>query len=235
MIDIADVKRDKIGMKFGRLTVIDVAKPYVSPRGEKSKQWLCKCECGNEIVVRGCMLTSGNTQSCGCLRKDVSAKRMYVHGCTHTRLYNIWKLIKSRCLNPNNRRFDRYGGRGITLCEEWMRYPPFRDWAIENGYDGELSIDRINNDDGYYPHNCRWANMFIQANNKSSNHLLCQGSNQHTMREWSDITGIPYSTLRSRVNSLNWSEDDALTTPIIDVRKRGDDGQYLPCDTKRCD
>lgn len=158
---------DLVGQKFGRLSVID--------RTENSKsggtRFICKCDCGNEVVVVGGNLRSGNTTSCGCFHKErVAAMNREVkvtHGKTHTRLYTIWTDMKQRCKNVNDRCYDIYGGRGITVCDEWANdFENFYEWAMSNGYQDSLSIDREDNDKGYCPSNCRWATAKDQANNR---------------------------------------------------------------------
>lgn len=148
---------DLTGQRFGRFTV-------TSRKENDSKnriQWLCRCDCGNERIIKGCDLRSGNTRSCGCLSLDLHT----LHGGSYTRLYNIWEGMKRRCQNPNSESYVWYGAKGITVCEEWQQYKPFEQWALTNGYADELSIDRIDNDKGYCPDNCRWETSTGQARN----------------------------------------------------------------------
>lgn len=149
---------DALGMKFGRLVVTE-------KRGSK---WLCKCECGKEITVDYPSLKKGNTKSCGCSRHSPRPNRMKGPG-RNTRLYRIWTNIKTRCshASPTNAyKYSRYGGRGISVCDEWKDFDPFYEWAVNNGYGDSLTIDRINNDGNYQPDNCRWATMKEQCENR---------------------------------------------------------------------
>lgn len=164
-------KIEMLGMKFGKLLVIgEVPDRYISKNG-KEAVWVCRCECGRVIQVRGGQLRSGHTKSCGCAKGEYCGKVHLVHGEHSTRLHSIWNSMKQRCNNPNNPKYMDYGGRGITVCDEWNEsFIAFRNWALANGYvDGkghDCSIDRINNDGGYYPENCRWTTAKVQANNQ---------------------------------------------------------------------
>jgi hypothetical protein len=129
--------------------------------------------CGNEFKARSHHIKSGDTKSCGCYNKRRASETHKTHGLKGTRLYEAWDNIKNRTLNPRNKHYLDYGGRGITICEEWKNdFMSFYDWAMSNGYSDELSIDRIDNDGNYCPENCRWSNQVIQSRNqriKSSN------------------------------------------------------------------
>lgn len=194
---------DITGMTFGRLTVLGQAGVV-----KNKMTWRCRCVCGNEVVVAGVSLRSGNTISCGCYNREVITK----HGAHNTRLYKIWRGMKDRCLKSNTNNFRRYGGRGITICEEWLEFTVFKEWALSNGYTEELTIDRIDNERGYDPDNCRWATLKEQENNKRSNRIIEFNGESHTLSEWSDITGICYSTLHGRLERCDI--ETALTSPV---------------------
>ena len=153
---------DLTNKKVGRLSVLN-------QHGAQGKQltWLCRCDCGNTVVVRGDHLREGTTRSCGCLGKENRENGAnFKHGGRKTRLYSIWAGMRKRCTNKNCTAYGNYGGRGIKVCKEWKDFSVFRDWALKSGYLDSLSIDRINVDGNYEPANCRWATAKMQANNR---------------------------------------------------------------------
>lgn len=121
------------------------------------------------------------------------------HGLTNTKLYGVWRTMKSRCLNPNNKKYNDYGGRGIKVCEEWsLHFRSFYDWAMSNGYEEGLSIDRIDNDCDYCPENCRWTDWVTQANNRRVTPIIVVDGVRRTAREWSVIAKVNYRTILRR-------------------------------------
>ena len=197
---------DLVGKQFGRLTVIGRCNNDIP---QKDSKWYCECQCGNHLIVQRSNLRSGHTQSCGCLKMDSNT----THGKCYTRLWRIWVNIKSRCENPNTPNFSNYGARGISICSEWENdFQAFYDWAMSNGYQENLTIDRIDVNGNYDPLNCRWADQITQGNNKRTNHFLTYNGKTQTIAQWANEMGIKQGTLLSRINRLNWSVERALQT-----------------------
>lgn len=199
---------DLTGQKFGRLTVAE----YKGSDNGHGAVWECDCSCGAAKIVRARHLKSGAVQSCGCLNKEKTSERASTHGMTNTRLYHIWKQMRHRCYKPYASNYARYGGRGITVCEEWKNdFQAFYDWSMANGYSDDLSIDRIDANGNYEPSNCRWIGLDLQANNKRNNHYLTYKGRTQTVAEWSKEVGIKYATLWQRISD-GWSVEEALTS-----------------------
>lgn len=201
---------DLSGQHFGRLTVLH-RDGFSYKNGAK---WICECSCGKITSVYSVHLRKGMTKSCGCLGKENRIKNRTSHGMTNTRIFHIWQHIHAKCENPNNDKYHYYGNRGICVCSEWKKFEPFYKWAIENGYNDSLTIDRINVNGNYEPNNCRWVDMIVQSNNKRNNHCLTFNGETHTIAEWCRITGLKYATLLKRINDLHWNIEKALTEPV---------------------
>lgn len=201
---------DMTGEKFGRWTVIQKAKK--GKNGET--QYLCRCDCGTEKVLRRSSLTSGNSRSCGCLSREMAHDRGITHGESQSRLYRIWAGIIQRCCNDRARyEWDKYGGRGISICEEWRdSFEVFRDWSLANGYEDNLTIDREDNNGPYAPWNCRWATTYEQKNNKRTSKRISYNGETGTVREFADKYGLAYSCLYGRLEA-GWDIERALLTP----------------------
>lgn len=205
------------GMRFGRLSVIK--KGTNTPTGKS--RWICICDCGNECVVTGSDLASGHTKSCGCGRVDRLVKAAYstTHGESKTRLYHIWYSMRQRCYYIKHKSYREYGGRGITVCDEWRdSFEAFRDWALSHGYSDTLTIDRINNDGNYCPENCRWVNTKQQVRNRRNTRTITYRGQIKSIAEWSEITGISAPAIIQRINA-GWSPERTLETPYKERKK----------------
>ena len=195
------------GKRFGRLSVIGE-----SGRIRGQVAWECLCDCGNTVVVPGYELRSGNTKSCGCYGREVLLKSSIKHGAFGTQLYRAYSNMKTRCYNPHYYLYQHYGGKGISVCDEWLGENGFNNfsiWSKANGYRDGLSIDRIDNSLGYSPSNCRWVDMITQQNNRTNNRLITANGETHTMAEWARLSGLSYSTVQRRLKN-GWSDEDAV-------------------------
>lgn len=199
--------QDLTGQVFGRLKVIERA----VNRG-RATRWLCLCECGNTSEPSASHLKSGHTISCGCVTAEKIRARATTHGGYETPEHRVWASMLSRIRNPNSPGYERYGGRGISLCDRWLR---FENFLSDMGPRPEgTSIDRINNSLGYFPENCRWATATEQGRNKGNNRLLEYQGQVKTISEWAGILGIRYTTLYMRVTHLNMSVKEAFEKPV---------------------
>ena len=195
---------DLMGKTFGRLTVLS----RVENNKHRRSRWLCKCSCGKTTIVNGTSLKNGNTRSCGCLQKELAKKllkeRNTKHGKTNTRLFRTWLGMKARCLNSRDKNFPQYGGRGITVCDEWLDkengFQNFYEWAMANGYRDDLSIDRIDNDKGYCPDNCRWSSPQTQSENRRCvKAISIDGTEYPSIAAAARAFGVHHDTLRRRI------------------------------------
>lgn len=188
---------DLTGKKFGKLEVISLA-----DTNTRKTYWVCKCECGNLKNVRSDSLICGAIQSCGCLKKKqdlINLTSNHSHKQSKTRLYQTWQGMKARCYNKHNSRYHRYGGKGITVCDEWKNdFISFCNWANENGYSNKLTIDRIDNNKNYSPENCRWVDTKTQCNNRDTNIKITIGNATKTLTEWCEIFMLDYKKIYAR-------------------------------------
>ena len=198
-----------IGKKFNRLTILDF-----SYKKNNTIYFKCQCSCGSIKIVSIYNLKNGTTKSCGCYNSEYHSIKFKKHGLDRTNIYFVWCHMVQRCYNPKNSRFSSYGGRGITICDEWRHdLGAFNKWALANGYDKTLSIDRIDNNGNYCPENCRWATQKEQANNKRTNKFISFNGKTQTITQWADEKGLKYSVLSNRIRN-GWSVERALTTPV---------------------
>ena len=208
-IDIGELEpcyNDITGMKFGKLTAL-----YAEEiKGEGRYQWVCKCDCGNLTKATSTELKSGVRFSCGCSRTK--------HGMSESRLYHIWKGMKQRCTDETVSCYKNYGGRGITICEEWMNFVPFMEWAYSHGYSDDLTLDRIDNNKGYSPDNCRWATREEQCSNQRTNRNITCNGETHTISQWARITGLKRDTISNRIER-GMTVEEALYTPKANIER----------------
>lgn len=277
---------DLTGMTFGRLKVVKEGEIYVSPKGARSRTWVCECECGNKILVSTSHLKSGHTKSCGCLRheggkevRDLTGQRFgrliairedgrtkqgqakwlcqcdcgniksiasasltggltKSCGCYNSelrtnlnlkhgdafrhnkaRLYEVWCAMIKRCENPNDDHFYCYGGRGVSVCADWHKYENFKAWAYANGYDdsagrGQCTIDRIDNNKGYEPGNCRWVDMRAQGKNTRKAKMLTIQGKTKPLTQWAEEKNIRPGTIHSRLRN-GWAVEEAVMTAVM--------------------
>ena len=184
--------RDYTNEKFGRWTV----QYFVKKNSYGASIWHCKCDCGTEKDLTVATLVSGYSKSCGCLRDETTSKRSTSHGMSKTRLYKEWIAMKDRCYRKSHEFYQYYGGKGIKVCDIWKNnFENFRDWALQNGYRDDLTIDRINNDEDYSPSNCRWVNLKCQANNRTNNILVFYNNDWISIEDAMKQTGKTYNQI----------------------------------------
>lgn len=202
-----------IGKRFGRLTIVEELPTIIQPAGGHCRVFKCKCDCGNEKIVRFTNLIQGGTTSCGCAHYNIYG----LHGLSKdpkwVRLYTIYINMMDRCNNPKNRQFHNYGGRGIKVCSEWDNFIPFRDWALSNGYTDELTIDRIDVNGNYEPSNCRWATQLQQARNMRTTKMLEHHGVVKAIGDWADEYGLSPALVRERLRQWPNASSDKILSP----------------------
>lgn len=188
---------DLTGQRFGRLIAI---KRSTESGTNKGVYWLCHCDCGKEKYIRGADLRDGSVKSCGCLKDEKTSKRFRKHGQSNTLLYDIWSSMKGRCFRKTCKDYPNYGGRGITVCNEWKNdFQAFYDWAISHGYKDHLTIERMNPNGNYEPQNCTWLENEKQAINRRNTKLIEYHGGLFNERELSKMLNINYNTLRDYI------------------------------------
>lgn len=193
-----------VGMVFSRLTVVD----YVGTVAY-AKRYLCRCTCGTETVVRAANLVSGDTKSCGCLRRERASEG--THHLTKTPIWRIWSAMRERCSNPRNKRYPRYGARGIRVCERW---DSFENFYIDMGPRPSLkhTLERLDNDGHYCKENCTWATKSVQARNRRTTVRATFRGQTKAVADWCDELGLPYKKTISRISRQGWSVERAFTS-----------------------
>jgi len=201
------MKLDLSGEKFGRLTVISF-----SHKDKYTKTyWRCKCECGNEFTVRCSSLKCNITKSCGCLQKQNAGPKP-IHNLHKSSIYRIWQSMVQRCTNPNNDRFKGYMGRGITVCNKWLKFVGFYE-DMGDRPEG-MTLDRKDNDGNYCKDNCKWSTSKEQQNNMRSNVNIIYNGKTQTLSQWARELNIKIGTLNSRIFRDKWSVERAFTEPV---------------------
>lgn len=190
-------KKSIVGETFGYLTVIERAG---MDNNRRNSTWLCKCKCGNYSVVSRSSLVGGHTKSCGCkLHESINV----THGMSKTRLYHEWLSMRRRCNKATGKDFNDYQGRGITVCQEWNEdFVSFKNWAMSHGYTDDLTIDRIDNDKGYFPDNCRWVTIEQQQSNKRNTRYILHDGEYKCLRTVCVEIGFPYKLAHQRYMKL---------------------------------
>lgn len=197
-----------VGERFGILVVVEELM-----RVRRDRCFLVQCDCGNRTYAGYDSLMNGK-ESCGCLNKAKNGSHFVTHGLTRHPLYSTWCNIKCRCTNPNTDSYKDYGGRGITICEEWKNdFKKFYDWCIESGWQRHLSVDRIDNDGHYEPSNCRITTLEVQSRNKRNNIWIEYQGERLVVTDWCKRLGINETTVYNRIiNGMN--PVDALTKEV---------------------
>ncbi len=198
----------RAGDRFGYYTVIAEAERSSGGR----RRFSCKCDCGNIRTVTLSNLRSSPTRSCGCRARKLMKKLKTKHGKRNTRIYEVWCSMKKRCLNPNKRSYRWYGAKGVSVCEEWMDFQPFYDWAMANGYQDDLTIERKDVKGNYEPTNCIFIPIRRQNDNKTNSRYVSYNGETKTIGEWAREFGLSYAALVGRINR-GWPIEKALTMP----------------------
>lgn len=208
-------RKDKLeGRTFNYLFV----KQYIG-----NSRYLCKClVCGKETIASSNRLKTGRKKSCGCIRWKLVGNSLKTHGDSFSRLYREFYGMHARCYGDYDATAKRiYKNRGITVCDAWYHnYPAFKEWAINNGYEDNLTIDRINNDLGYSPENCRWITQLEQASNKRNNIYITIDKETHSIAEWCRINNVSYTAAIKRINERGWDPIRAVTQQTRELKER---------------
>jgi hypothetical protein len=200
---------DLTGQKFGRLTVVGFSHVDI----KRFAHWQVVCDCGVLHTVRGFSLTSGHTQSCGCRQREDIVARNTRHGRARTSEYRTWLAMKQRCSNPRDKEYSHYGGRGITVCDQWKI--SFDSFLTDMGKRPPGAwLDRIDNNRGYSPDNCRWVTPKESSRNFSRNVCITWNNTTRCLAEWADVLGFNYQTIYNRLFAYGWPIEKAFTTPV---------------------
>lgn len=218
---------DLTGNRFGKLTAISFAgfRSYGTTR--TLSMWDCICDCGQHVIVPTSSLLSGHTQSCGCLQSEVQSARNRTHGGANSRLYKEYRNMKSRCNNPSATGYMYYGGRGISVCNEWMdSFEAFRDWSLHNGYKDDLTIDRIDTNGNYSPSNCRWTTYGQQARNTRRNRYVYLKGRRMVLADALRTLGATYWHFQWLCSRNKGLSDDEIIEMIDKENDKNDGGKH---------
>ena len=226
-VEYTDIEK-MFGQRFGKLVVL----PYCFVEDIRDtdgkiipskRQYIlkCQCDCGNIYYANRFQLLNDKLHSCGCEKSQrmVQMNKTYSQKYSdcdsqstskYNQLYNSWSAMKNRCLSVNNTHYEYYGGRGITICDEWLDYENFKSWALQNGWDNNLTIDRIDYNGNYEPNNCRWITQKEQTNNTSFNKMITYHNKTQSLAMWCEELGLNYGRIKARLNSCEMSVEEAF-------------------------
>ena len=203
-----------IGLKFGRLTIVSSCDQKVHGR----RAVHCQCSCGNKFIATINALKKSNTRSCGCLRLD--EPNHLTHSLRKHGLYSVWANMKQRCYNPKVPKYADYGGRGIDICDNWRNsFIEFYNWSMSNGWQKGLEIDRVNNNKGYSPDNCRFVTRAVNVSNMRTSKILTYENKTMSMKDWAIYLNIGYRTLQQRLHKCNMPLEKALSSKAYRIKK----------------
>lgn len=215
-----------VGSRFGRLVINDMRRDYSNPDSKRQTLYAyCECDCGNVRRVNWYALKSGQTVSCGCRMREAAAENRAASAVLSerngtringkaTRLYRIYRGIKTRLYNPNVQEYPRYGGRGLDMCGEWRNdFQSFRKWALRNGYSDLLTIERVDNKKGYYPSNCIWATPKEQGKNTKKTVYVEYNGKREKLLDLTERFGLSHNLVWERIHKLGMSVEEAIARP----------------------
>jgi len=205
-----------IGKTYNKLTVLGEGELHLTKGGNKHRTIICKCKCGTIKTIQFSPVINGITKSCGCYSKKLASERMsminYKHGMYNTPEYNSWVSMKKRCLNKSHKSYVRYGGRGITISNDWINsFDKFLS-DMGNRPTDNHSLDRIDNNKGYYKSNCKWSTKIEQQRNKNNNIKIVYQGDKKCLSEWAEILGFSWQKLHYRLFIAKWSIDKSFNT-----------------------
>lgn len=204
------VFKNIVGKKFNYLTVLKLL-----DKTDRGFWWLCRCDCGKEVRVLGSNIIRGHNKSCGCYKIKINSEIHRKHYMIDTRIYKTWSGMKNRCLNPKNQAYKDYGERGITVCDKWLDFQGFYE-DMKDNYSDNLTIDRIDNNKGYFKSNCRWATKLEQANNVRDNHIITVDNVTDTVANICRLHHVNYNRVIDRI-SHGWDASRAIKEPKSNI------------------